>query len=204
MTFDLRERAHEVMRAELAEAAFGLIVESGYDGLTADDLARGLGISRPTFYRYLGSKDDVIVTVMLGPDDHFVRPLTMAGTAGRDAATSWWQWLRTAVEPVVVQGEQEPGPMRARLLLVQSQPAVGAKLRRARGPQIDRLAEALAEYGCAPAAAHVLATASVSVLDLCLAQWSKGGDGSLREVVDRAFIDLEDGSAAPVRSTPVR
>lgn len=46
------------MRAELAEAAFAELVDHGYDALTADDLARRLGNSRATFFRYLGSKDD--------------------------------------------------------------------------------------------------------------------------------------------------
>jgi hypothetical protein len=90
--------------------------------------------------------------------------------------------------------------MRARIRLIQDQPAVGAKLRRARGPQIDALAEALVEQGATVSSARVLAVAAVGVHDQCLASWARDDDASLRELLDQAFRDLDAASSPPSRS----
>lgn len=44
----------------LVAAAFELFAERGFDGTTAEDIARRAGVGRTTFFRAFGSKDDVI------------------------------------------------------------------------------------------------------------------------------------------------
>lgn len=44
-----------------AEALLG---ERGFDDISIEDLARGAGISRPTFYFYFGSKDEVLLALL--------------------------------------------------------------------------------------------------------------------------------------------
>ncbi len=188
MSIDLRERTHEAMRAEMAQAGLQLILDRGYDTLTADELARGLGISRATFFRYLGSKDELIVSAVLGPVAQFADALRAADP---DPQSSWWQRLRTAFEPAVALAEQHPDRQRARMRLIQTLPAVGARLRRARAPQIESLADALIDDGLEIFAAHVLATASVAVLDQCWAHWLHDESSSLRAILDRAFQELD-------------
>lgn len=41
-----------------------LLAERGLDAVTIDDLARGAGISRPTFYFHFASKDDVLLALL--------------------------------------------------------------------------------------------------------------------------------------------
>lgn len=41
-----------------------LLAERGFDGFSIDDLARGAGLSRPTFYFYFASKDAVVLTLL--------------------------------------------------------------------------------------------------------------------------------------------
>ena len=41
-----------------------LLAERGLDGFSIDDLARGAGLSRPTFYFYFASKDAVVLTLL--------------------------------------------------------------------------------------------------------------------------------------------
>ncbi|GAA4675147.1 TetR/AcrR family transcriptional regulator [Frondihabitans cladoniiphilus] len=41
-----------------------LLGEKSFDDISIDDLARGAGISRPTFYFYFGSKDDVLLALL--------------------------------------------------------------------------------------------------------------------------------------------
>jgi AcrR family transcriptional regulator len=47
-------------RERLAEAAFGLFVERGYEQTTIDDITERAGVGRTTFFRYYRSKEDVI------------------------------------------------------------------------------------------------------------------------------------------------
>ncbi len=146
----------------MAESAFELILDRGYENLTADDLARHLGISRPTFYRYLGSKDEVIISAMLGPAPQFGDAFREAAV---DPASSLWERLRVAFEPAVELSESTPIRQRDRLRLIQTLPALGAQLRRARAPQIENLADSILDAGFEVFTAHILAAAAVAVLD---------------------------------------
>lgn len=188
MKNELRKRTHDLMRAELSEAAFAHMVEYGYDACTSDDLAKALGISRATFFRYLGSKDEVVVAAMLEPVSQFRDAYEQAV---RPVGGSEWDHLREALEPAVLLADTDPTRQRSRLQLIRAHPALGAKLRRARAPQIDDLADALVACGHDSFAAHVLATASIAVLDQCWSQWSREKDASLRAILDRAFEELK-------------
>ena len=50
----------ESPRDRLAEAAFALFDERGYEQATVDDITERAGLGRTTFFRYYRSKDDVI------------------------------------------------------------------------------------------------------------------------------------------------
>src|SRR6202011_4694168 len=47
-------------RERLAEAAFALFDERGYEQTTVDDITQRAGLGRTTFFRHYRSKDDVI------------------------------------------------------------------------------------------------------------------------------------------------
>ena len=42
----------------------GLLAERGFAGFSVDDLARGAGLSRPTFYFYFASKEAVVLSLL--------------------------------------------------------------------------------------------------------------------------------------------
>jgi AcrR family transcriptional regulator len=167
------------------------MVEHGYDAYTTDALAKALGVSRATFFRYLTSKDEIIVTALTGPDSQFADAYTEAESA---AAGSEWARLRLAVAPAIRIAEDQPDRQRARLQLIHSQPAVGAKLRRARAPQIESLAAAVAASGHDDFAAEVLAAATISALDRSWTYWAAHEGASLNEILDRSFATLADAS----------
>lgn len=58
-----RPNGEERERAILTTAE-RLLAERGADGFSIDDLARGAGLSRPTFYFYFASKDAVVLTLL--------------------------------------------------------------------------------------------------------------------------------------------
>jgi AcrR family transcriptional regulator len=57
----LQERKQELVRAELAGAAWKLFGQNGYEATTVTEIAAAAGVSRRTFFRYYSSKEDVLV-----------------------------------------------------------------------------------------------------------------------------------------------
>jgi AcrR family transcriptional regulator len=57
----LPERKRQLVRQEIARAAWLLFAERGYEDTTVDEIARAAGISRRSFFRYFSSKEDVVV-----------------------------------------------------------------------------------------------------------------------------------------------
>lgn len=175
------------MRAELVDAAFDLVVQRGYDHLTTTELAESLGISRASLFRYLGSKEEVVIAGTLGSSTVFADELADV-SAGPDVGR--WHRLREAVEPAVRMAESSPDRMRSRLLVILETPALGARLRRARSPQIESLATALVGVGHAPFEASILATTAVAVLDQCWSTWARDDSAVFRSIVNEAFSIL--------------
>jgi AcrR family transcriptional regulator len=57
----LRERTRLAVRQQLLDAALALFVERGYEETTVDQIAAAAGMSKRSFFRYFGSKEDVIL-----------------------------------------------------------------------------------------------------------------------------------------------
>lgn len=74
-------------RAILATAET-LLAERGFDGFSVDDLARGAGLSRPTFYFYFPSKEAVVLTLLDRVVDEANRT-ELALDFAADPAGSW-------------------------------------------------------------------------------------------------------------------
>jgi AcrR family transcriptional regulator len=62
----LRDRQRAAVRAELHRAAYRLFVDRGYETVSVDDIALAAGLSRRTVFRYVASKEDLL----LGPVRH--------------------------------------------------------------------------------------------------------------------------------------
>lgn len=56
----LRERKKAQTRLDLARAAVRLFQQKGFDACTVDDIVDAADYSRSTFFRYFGSKEDVV------------------------------------------------------------------------------------------------------------------------------------------------
>jgi AcrR family transcriptional regulator len=57
----LKARKQQVVRAALSAAAEELFLSRGFERTTVEQIARGAGVSRRTFFRYYESKEDVLV-----------------------------------------------------------------------------------------------------------------------------------------------
>ena len=99
-----RERARAATIAEIKEAAFGLMAESGTIDVRFTDIARVMGMTPPALYRYYADRDDLLGDLISDCYEH----LGAAVAAGRDsvpaddiagrwyaAATAYREWART-------------------------------------------------------------------------------------------------------------
>ncbi len=85
----VRERTRRAVRGELAQLAASLFVEKGYDETTIDDLAAAAGMSKRTFFRYFGSKEELV----MGKYEYFGEQLA-EDLAARPADEPIWVSLR--------------------------------------------------------------------------------------------------------------
>lgn len=56
----LMERRRQDSRDEIVAIAIGLFVRDGFEATTVEAIAEAAGCSPRTFYRYFGSKEDVM------------------------------------------------------------------------------------------------------------------------------------------------
>lgn len=192
MTYDIKGRTREVLRQELVNAAFDLMLKHGYEQ-TAEEIADALGISRATFFRHLGSKEEVVAAAIIGPVDLFATAYR-AGGAPKNASA--WTRLKAAFAPAIAESETIPDIVRARLALIRANPALSSRVHRDRRPQVDGLAAALVAEGQRPLAATALAAAAVAVFDRCWSLWAGDENLALRDLVDEAFGHLDAASGA--------
>ncbi|MGW1280999.1 TetR/AcrR family transcriptional regulator [Streptomyces tsukubensis] len=182
--------ARAAVRAELAQVAFDLFRQKGFAQVTVDDLASAAGVSRSTFLRYFGSKEEAV----LGAFDAQGEQLADALRA-RPAAEDDWTALRRAVDTVMEPYRQDPEHALALLDLVRETSSLCARRLEKQDGWRTLLARALAERDGAGRSAglvqSVLAAAALDCLNAALEHWAAaGGHPDLTALVDEAFAVL--------------
>ena len=73
-TSDLRERKRQLTLELIAKTGLKLFIENGYEATTLDAIAAAAGISRRTFFYYLKSKEEVLLSHENGNIPRLLRP----------------------------------------------------------------------------------------------------------------------------------
>ncbi|QFR02790.1 TetR family transcriptional regulator [Streptomyces phaeolivaceus] len=182
--------ARAAVRAELAQVAFELFLRDGFDKVTLDDLASAAGVSRSTFLRYFGTKEDAVLGAF---DAHggWVADALRARPADEDD----WTALRRALDTVIQRYHQDPAGSLATAQLVRDTPALCARQLEKQHGWRPTLARALAERhgtsGPPGLAETVRAAAALDCLDVALDHWTASdGDLDLVALLDEAFATL--------------
>ena len=206
MDADIRARAREAMRAELAEAIMAVFIARGFEETTADEAATAVGISRATFFRYFAGKEDVVVAAVDRGMPDFPRILReFAEVAGDEGSTpsqpTLWEFARAAIQPEILDAAADRARRRERLRLIGDHPALRARFVQRRETKVAALAEALAAYApggeaAARSAALVVAAAAMSTLDVAWRRWVESDDAELIPEVDAAFAALAAAARA--------
>ncbi len=185
-----RDIARAAIRADLTQVAFDLFLREGYQNVTVNDLAAAAGVSRSTFLRYFGSKEEAVLGAFDAQGDRVADALRT-----RPADEDDWTALRRALDTVIEHYLQEPAKALALTRLVQDTSALCAGHLEKQNHWRPALTEALAERADSPQptplALSVKAAAALDCLNIAVNHWT-ASDGQLDLVglLDEAFAAL--------------
>lgn len=148
--------------------ALGLFQDEGFDQVTLDGLAAAAGVSRSTFLRYFGTKEDVVLSAFDPLGD-----LMTDALRARPASESTLTALRRALDPVTVHFATRPAEQLALLRLVQGTPALCARLREKHVGWHPRLLAVLTERSpdTSTVVCQVRVAAALDCLTVALEHW---------------------------------
>ncbi|MGO3151955.1 MAG: TetR/AcrR family transcriptional regulator [Galactobacter sp.] len=198
MSSGVRDRSREILRAEMADAAATFCVEHGFDEVTALEIARGIGVSRATFFRYFMSKEDAVVSaVHLASTraDSFAQSIADAADDATPG-TKVWAIMRAATKSMVNTAETRGDPLRARIRMINDVPALKRHLAAQRDDDQSAVTDVLRARGCDPRTANALAASGIAAVDLAWQEWSRTPSSELSPLLD-AYFGVFSGLVTP-------
>lgn len=193
MTNSLRDRSRDILRGQLADAAFDYFAAHGFEAVTVDEVAHAIGISRASFFRYFGSKEDAVVAAVYA--DH----LEFAGILDKQAQSGvspWWRLRRMFNESIRAAGVR-PEEILLRVRLVESTPALRARLNERRLAQRVGVAEILVGGEMDLRTARAMVASAFALVDVAWGEWTENPSSSLSVVLDELFAMMEPRGAQP-------
>lgn len=187
MTAGVRERARLALRSEIAQAISIVFAERGFDEVTVEEAASEVGISRATFFRYFGSKEDaVLAAIEASSIDYAAHLETLTAVEGE----SPWQLLHRAFTHAVSQRDEHTELERSRVRMINSTVSLRTRMAQRRFAHEDALTPVLAARLGSPDAAQTFVVAALAALDLAWRRWAEGAEPSVTESLDHAFGHL--------------
>lgn len=162
-----REAAKAATRAALQDAARRLFAQRGFTGTTVQAIAEAAGVTERTFFRYFGSKDELLADLVLGG-----LPVLQAAIVARPPSEAPLVAVRNAMLTTVGSGLSPEGQPAVARLFEDGPPGLRLKhagahlLLRLESAISDALQERMRESGGASSdlemRADVLASAAVA------------------------------------------
>jgi TetR/AcrR family transcriptional regulator len=128
----------ELQRGRLLEAAFAIVYEQGYRGMTVRRVAERAGVSPKTFYVLFCDREDCF----LGAFDHALNVLAVAVAPAYEAEKDWTAGVRAGLGALL--GILDGEPALRRLVFVEALTA-GPRVLERRGQVLDLLAGVIDE-----------------------------------------------------------
>jgi AcrR family transcriptional regulator len=181
-----REVAKSAVRAELVQVAREQILKAGFDEVTISDLAEAAGVSRSTFLRYVGSKEDAV----LGQLDVQGSELA-AALAARPHEESHWTALRHTLSPLTSGARTDPAGSYELVRLINETPSLIAGTMQRQRVMRQQLVPVLIARGqprLSEVQAAMLASAALNAINLANELWvASGGKLPFDALVTDAF-----------------
>lgn len=190
----LRDVARGAVRDQVSKCAWTLFAAQGFEGTTVDEIAEAAGMSRRTFFRYFGSKEELVL-------DQLVKSAgAVADALGeRPAGEAAWTALRQAFQVTVDIQEQHAETTQRLLRMLGDEPALRSVLseRRRRweellAPHVEvRLPKrsGVGARGPDPRARAVAASA-IACLETAQELWAHDPRVRLSTLVDHAMASV--------------
>jgi AcrR family transcriptional regulator len=185
----LQERKQELVRAELASAAWDLFGKKGYEATTVAEIAAAAGVSRRTFFRYYATKDDVVTETS---DELAEAMLTAVAERPRDEPPL--VAIKRALVPVLEPRLIRTARARTIIRLLRESRSLRRAMMERHALMEERLAAQLAErLGADPAkdsAPALLAFVARAKMDAAFNVWNDQGRKDVAALVDELFASL--------------
>ncbi|MFC4069066.1 acyl-CoA-like ligand-binding transcription factor [Actinoplanes subglobosus] len=185
-----RDIARNAIRARLTEVALDLFRRDGFDRVTVNDVAEAAGVSRSTFLRYFGTKEEAVLSAA---DEHEAE--VAQALRDRPAGEDDWTALRQAFNPVLEHYRQDPASALSMAKLIADTPALRARNLERQANLRPVLAGILAERTGRPTAdsmsALVRSASAIVCLSVAVDRWTvSDGDQDLNTLLDEAFAAI--------------
>lgn len=191
----LWQRSRQAAYAEITSVAMRLFLDQGFEQTTIDQIASTAGISRRSFFRYFGTKEDIVLGDLASQGELMRDALEkVPATAGP------WEALRQAMHDVDAL-DVEPGITLKIATMMYGTPSLRSRSiekhlhwQSLLVPDIRRRLGILEDDVTDPAPAAIVASA-IACLDVAGELWvSGGGVGDLAELYDHAVAAVRSGS----------
>jgi AcrR family transcriptional regulator len=187
----LQERKQELVRAELASAAWDLFGKKGYEATTVAEIAAAAGVSRRTFFRYYASKDDVVTET----SDELAEAM-LAAMAERPRDEPPLVAIKRALVPVLEPRLVRTARARTIIRLLRESRSLRRAMMERHALMEERLAAQLADrLGADPtkdSAPALLAFIARAMLDTAFNVWYDQGKKDVGALVDELFATLAE------------
>lgn len=184
----LRERTRQVMRDEVAAVAMRLFDEQGFAGTTVEQITAEAGVSRATFFRYFGTKEDVVLGSLEQLGRHLAVELSI-----RPFDEPLWESLRRAFEVITTANADAPEKSLNFLRMLSETPSLRArhwgKQQAWQGLLVPEVARRMSadSTGADPRPSAIVA-AALACLDASTAAWlACDGSIALSDLLDQAM-----------------
>jgi AcrR family transcriptional regulator len=196
----LRSLTRETVRAQIAETAWSVFAERGFDDVTVNEVAEATGISRASFFRYFSSKEEAVFVALEATGAEIATALEQ-----RPPEEKPWVALRRAFDAATPNYASNPARSLARLNLTRETPSLRAHQLERQAQWCSLIGPALAiRTGLEPDDVRIEAVvgAAIAALDAATERWAlSGGELDLASLIDEAFAAIArlGASAKPAR-----
>ncbi|WP_433463306.1 TetR family transcriptional regulator [Spirillospora sp. CA-128828] len=121
----LRERKKQRTRLALIDAALDLFLAKGYEATTIDEIVAAVEVSQRTFFRYFGTKEDVVTNFLTEHDQVLVEALT-ARPPDERPFTALFESLRVVLRTIAESGPADGVRFRRVRQVIEATPALMA------------------------------------------------------------------------------
>jgi AcrR family transcriptional regulator len=182
-------------RERLQAAALELFAGRGFEQTTAAEIARSVGLTERTFFRYFTDKREVLFY----GQEQFVQAF-LDGVEHAPSGASAFELIACALRSAAeLFPDERRAHSRARQAVIERNPSLQEREKHKLAGLATAIAEALRAHGVTEPAATLAAESGATVFAIAFAQWiGEGEKRSLAEIASATLHELRTLTRAPV------